>query len=349
MEKLANVSFHAKIGSITQKMNRTAILANKLAEIVGLSEEEHAHLQRATQIYKFDLVSNMVSEFPELQGKMGEEYALLQGENPAVATAIREHYMPLSSDAALPETKIGAVLAAADKLDSVISFFIYDMIPTGSNDPYALRRQMIGIVDMIDTYDRSFGSFDFYSFLKNALTAVYGIKEAAQIEKVMTDLMVFVKARIQQRLQKKAISHDIQESILSSSENNLYLLLENATELQSHHSDNDFKDIIEALSRVINIATKAETGFNIDVNLFETTSEKNLYVQINHLDTIWDNASIKEKYQALKELEPYIIAYFDDNMVMVPDDAIRHNRLTMLAKLAEKILSFADVRKLINK
>lgn len=349
MEKLANVSFHAKIGSITAKMNRTAILANKLAELAGFSEEETANLQRAAQIYKFDLVSNMVSEFPELQGKMGEEYALLHGENPAVAAAIREHYLPLSSESALPETKVGAVLAAADKLDSIISFFIYDMIPTGSNDPYALRRQMIGIVEMIDTYDQSFGSFDFYAFLSNALTAVYGIKEAAHNKKVMTNLMSFVKARIQQNLQKKRISHDIQESILTSSENNLHLLLNNATELQSHQNDVDFKDVIEALSRVINISTKAETGYTINVDLFDTPSEKNLYVQINHLETIWDKASIEEKYDALKNLEPYIIAYFEENMVMVPDDAVRHNRLAMLAKLAEKIISFADVRKLIIK
>src|SRR5699024_698262 len=141
VEKLKSVTFHEKIGSIYEKMQRVQVIARILGKSVGLSPEELTDLQRAAEIYKFDLVTNMVGEFPELQGIMGEKYARLHGETSAVATAIKEHYLPISSEGDLPETKIGAVLAIADKLDSIFSFFTVGMIPSGSNDPYALRRQ----------------------------------------------------------------------------------------------------------------------------------------------------------------------------------------------------------------
>lgn len=146
VEKLKHVTFHEKIGSIYEKMQRVAAAAEIIGETVGLSDGELADLQRAAEIYKFDLVTNMVGEFPELQGIMGEKYALLQGETPAVAQAIREHYMPISAEGELPASNVGAVLAIADKLDSLFSFFAVGMIPSGSNDPYALRRQTYGIV-----------------------------------------------------------------------------------------------------------------------------------------------------------------------------------------------------------
>ena len=120
------------------------VIASVIGKSVGLSGEELAALQRAGEIYKFDLVvTNMVGEFPELQGIMGEKYALLHGEDPAVATAIREHYLPIASEGELPETTIGAVLAIADKLDSIFSFFTVGMVPSGSNDPYAFTSSSI--------------------------------------------------------------------------------------------------------------------------------------------------------------------------------------------------------------
>ncbi len=137
-------------------MQRVQVIARIIGEQVGLSEEELMDLQRAAEIYKFDLVTNMVGEFPELQGIMGEKYALLKGEKPAVATAIREHYMPISSEGDLPETTVGSVLAIADKLDSIFSFFAVGMIPSGSNDPYALRRQAYGVVRIIESKNGPF-------------------------------------------------------------------------------------------------------------------------------------------------------------------------------------------------
>ena len=149
VERLKKVSFHDQISSMADKMARTAIIAKLLGEKLNLTDQEQADLQRAAQIYKFDLTTQMVGEFAELQGIMGEIYAKLFGEKADVAAAVREHYMPISAEGALPQTKIGAILAIADKLDSIFSFFGAGMIPSGSNDPYALRRQAYGIVRIV--------------------------------------------------------------------------------------------------------------------------------------------------------------------------------------------------------
>ena len=151
VEKLKSVSFHDKISTMYEKMQRVAVIAANLGQKLGLTDAQIKDVVRAAHIYKFDLVTGMVGEFAELQGVMGEKYALLNGENPVVAQAIREHYMPISADGDLPESTVGAVLAIADKLDSILTFFAAGMIPSGSNDPYALRRQATGIVRIVRT------------------------------------------------------------------------------------------------------------------------------------------------------------------------------------------------------
>lgn len=346
VKRLETIAFHAEIGSLADKMNNTEQIATLLAEVFSLQPEKVAQLKRAAHIYKFDLVSNMVGEFPELQGIMGEKYALMAGEDPEVAIAIREHYLPLTSEGKLPESEIGAILAIADKLDSIISFFKQEMIPTGSNDPYALRRQMIGIVQIIESRN---WSFSLGQLLQLILKNVYGLKEPAQIEKLITEIAHFAKNRILQKLQTYQIAHDIQEAILHAKNDDLLALIKQARVLNRHHGDTDFKEVIEALARVINISKNVNKELVIDADLFETTSEKNLYVQANHLATIWDSATIEEKYTALENLAPYIVNYFDENMVMVDDSKIKENRLNTLAFVANFILDFADVRKIVTK
>lgn len=344
--KLASVSFHAKIGSIAQKMENTQQLSGILADTIALAQEQREHLQRAASIYKFDLVSNMVSEFPELQGLMGEKYALLAGEDEEVATAIREHYLPLSSDGALPQTAVGSVLAVADKLDSVISFFKQGMIPTGSNDPYALRRQTIGIVQIIEANN---WSFSFSELLHHALASVYGLKDEAQIAGLAQEIVAFTKSRVSQKLQTYHISHDIQDAILHAQNDDVVMIIKQAQILASHQADVDYKEVIEALARVVNISHKVLSPYEVNVDLLETASEKNLYVQGNHLETVWETSKVEEAYQALRNLTPYITAYFDENMVMVEDAAVKENRLNTLARIGQYILKMADVRKLITK
>jgi glycyl-tRNA synthetase beta chain len=346
VEKLKKVTFHSKIGSIHDKMDNTAKIAAHLADLLDLEEDDKTQLLRAASIYKFDLVTNMVSEFTELQGIMGEVYALQQGETAAVATAIREHYLPVSSEGELPETQIGAVLAMADKLDSIISFFLQGMVPTGSNDPYALRRQMIGVIQIIEKYQWSFSLEELLSAL---LTEVYAVEDAESFDKTMNELAVFANGRIQQKLQTYGIRYDIVEAVLQSGEKDVNTLFANAKVLQAHSEEESFKAIMEALARVVNISGNPDESIPVQKDLLETASEKNLYVQINHLDLALSHGDPEADYAALAAISPYIEAYFDENMVMVEDIAIRSNRLNTLGNLTLSILQFADVRKLILK
>ena len=346
VEKLKKVTFHSKIGSIHDKMDNTAKIAAHLADLLDLEEDDKTQLLRAASIYKFDLVTNMVSEFTELQGIMGEVYALQQGETDAVATAIREHYLPVSSEGELPETQIGAVLAMADKLDSIISFFLQGMVPTGSNDPYALRRQMIGVIQIIEKYQWSFSLQELLSAL---LTEVYAVEDAESFDKTMNELAVFANGRIQQKLQTYGIRYDIVEAVLQSGEKDVNTLFANAKVLQAHSEEESFKAIMEALARVVNISGNPDESIPVQKDLLETASEKNLYVQINHLDLALSHGDPEADYAALAAIAPYIEAYFDENMVMVEDIAIRSNRLNTLGNLTLSILQFADVRKLILK
>lgn len=346
VEKLKKVTFHSKIGSIHDKMDNTAKIAAHLADLLDLEEDDKTQLLRAASIYKFDLVTNMVSEFTELQGIMGEVYALQQGETAAVATAIREHYLPVSSEGELPETQIGAVLAMADKLDSIISFFLQGMVPTGSNDPYALRRQMIGVIQIIEKYQWSFSLQELLSAL---LTEVYAVEDAESFDKTINELAVFANGRIQQKLQTYGIRYDIVEAVLQSGEKDVNTLFANAKVLQAHSEEESFKAIMEALARVVNISGNPDESIPVQKDLLETASEKNLYVQINHLDLALSHGDPEADYVALAAIAPYIEAYFDENMVMVEDIAIRSNRLNTLGNLTLSILQFADVRKLILK
>ncbi|HCE11555.1 MAG TPA: glycine--tRNA ligase subunit beta, partial [Enterococcus sp.] len=236
VEKLKNVTFHEKIGSVYEKMQRTAVDARIIGETVGLTEEELTDLQRAAEIYKFDLVTNMVGEFPELQGIMGEKYALLQGESPAVAQAIREHYMPISADGALPESAIGAVLAIADKLDSLQSFFAVGMVPSGSNDPYALRRQSYGIIRILADKRWYFPFAQIQEQIEgriNSESAVFGLQLDAGQEQVAE----FLKGRLRQFLMSQNTRHDVIEAVLGSSQGDISMLFEAAQLLLSHLGD----------------------------------------------------------------------------------------------------------------
>lgn len=353
VEKLKNVTFHEKIGSIYEKMQRVALIAQIIGRKVGLSEEELEDLKRASEIYKFDLVTNMVGEFPELQGIMGEKYALLQGEKPAVATAIREHYLPTSSEGELPETAIGAVLALADKLDSVFSFFSVGMIPTGSNDPYALRRQTYGVIRIIEDKGWTFPLVQLQTEVDEAVNQdveKYGVL----LNEGQAEVVEFVKARLRQLLMTKNVRHDIIDAVVSAEQADLSKLFASANILKSHFEDQDFKPSMEALTRVINLAKKGQellgdTEEGIDPSLFENKAEKELYQAVNDLSEAFAIRTIAENYEALVNLRPLIDAYFNETMVMVEDEKVKQNRLKQLMQIAKMALSIASLDLLIVK
>lgn len=353
VEKLKNVTFHEKIGSIYEKMQRVALIAQIIGRKVGLSEEELEDLKRASEIYKFDLVTNMVGEFPELQGIMGEKYALLQGEKPAVATAIREHYLPTSSEGELPETAIGAVLALADKLDSVFSFFSVGMIPTGSNDPYALRRQNYGVIRIIEDKGWTFPLVQLQTEVDEAVNQdveKYGVL----LNEGQAEVVEFVKARLRQLLMTKNVRHDIIDAVVSAEQADLSKLFASANILKSRFEDQDFKPSMEALTRVINLAKKGQellgdTEEGIDPSLFENKAEKELYQAVNDLSEAFATRTIAENYEALVNLRPLIDAYFNETMVMVEDEKVKQNRLKQLMQIAKMALSIASLDLLIVK
>ena len=353
VEKLKNVTFHEKIGSIYENMQRVALIAQIIGRKVGLSEEELEDLKRASEIYKFDLVTNMVGEFPELQGIMGEKYALLQGEKPAVATAIREHYLPTSSEGELPETAIGAVLALADKLDSVFSFFSVGMIPTGSNDPYALRRQTYGVIRIIEDKGWTFPLVQLQTEVDEAVNQdveKYGVL----LNEGQAEVVEFVKARLRQLLMTKNVRHDIIDAVVSAEQADLSKLFASANILKSRFEDQDFKPSMEALTRVINLAKKGQellgdTEEGIDPSLFENKAEKELYQAVNDLSEAFATRTIAENYEALVNLRPLIDAYFNETMVMVEDEKVKQNRLKQLMQIAKMALSIASLDLLIVK
>ena len=318
---------------------------------VGLSEEELTDLKRASEIYKFDLVTNMVGEFPELQGIMGEKYALLKGETPAVAAAIREHYLPISAEGELPKTAIGAVLAIADKIDSVLGFFAVGMIPSGSNDPYALRRQTYGIVRIVEAQGWTFPFTDMQGAIVDAINEDvldYGI----HFNRDQKEFIEFFKGRMRQRLQMYNVRHDIIDAVLDSHQDDLVQVFKTAQIFNQHLSDEHFKEAMEALTRVINLTKKmnpATINFKVDPKLFENESEKELYAAVKEAEDEFANQSMAENYQTLTNLRPVIERYFNETMIMVDDEKIRDNRLNQLAIIARMANTLASIDKIITK
>lgn len=349
VEKLKHVTFHEKIGSIYEKMQRVGIAAQIIGEQVGLSEEELIDLKRASEIYKFDLVTNMVGEFPELQGIMGEKYALLQGENPAVAQAIREHYLPISSEGILPESAIGAVLAIADKLDSLFAFFTVDMIPSGSNDPYALRRQTYGVIRIIEDKGWNFPLVELQDEIDQQInedTEKFGIA----FNHGQAEVIDFVKARLRQRLLTRKVRHDVIDAVLSAEQKDLAKLFVVSGILSEHLADESFKPSMEALTRVINLANKnQETDIEIAPDLFENEAEHHLYNAVKDIETRFTSQTMQENYDELVGLRPLIEAYFDSTMIMVEDESLKQNRVALLKKIASMALALASLDLLITK
>ena len=350
LKKLETLNFHAKIGSMTEKMTRVQLLVGRIASELNVDAKDIQTAQRAAAIYKFDLVTNMVGEFPELQGIMGEIYAKNYGETPEVARAIREHYMPISADGELPSSVPGALLAIADKLDTFLSFTAAGMLPTGSNDPYALRRQVMGLVQIVE-------AFDWHLEIEEFAKLLLGLDYAEFIEDKKEDVQAFVLGFIRERLAQRMTTvtkrHDIIEAVLNSNSKSVPEQMKAVAVLEKEVSNTSIKDITEALNRVINISAKgfAEARHSSEYSLdkVETESERQLVESIATLRKDFENYSAQEKFAVFASITPKIHEFFNENMVMVDNEEIRTNRLRFLRELALMILEFADFTELIVK
>lgn len=336
--KLSHVTFHEKIGSLSEHMARAGVIADYLAKTVGLSADESKALARAASIYKFDLLTGMVGEFDELQGIMGEKYALLAGEEAPVATAIREHYLPDSADGVLPQTKVGAVLALADKLDTLLSFFSVGLIPSGSNDPYALRRATQGIVRILD-------SFGWAVPMDQLVDNLYDLSFDSLTYAHKQEVMDFIAARVD-KMMGSGVSKDIREAVLAGSTFVVPQMLAAAQALQAASQADNYKPAVESLSRVFNLAEKAPADVAVNPSLFENDQEKALAQSLADLQLSDD---VKENLTQFFALSPVIDAFFDNTMVMSDDETLKNNRLALLSELAKKARTVAAFNKLNTK
>ncbi|WP_395392389.1 glycine--tRNA ligase subunit beta [Fructilactobacillus sanfranciscensis] len=351
VNKLKNVTFHDKISTVYEKMQRVQVVSRLIGKKVGLNDSQLADLQRAAEIYKFDLVTGMVGEFSELQGVMGEKYALLFGEKPEVAVAIREHYMPISANGELPQSKIGAVLAVADKLDTVMTFFAAGMIPSGSNDPYALRRQAAGIVNIVDNQK---WRLPLDSLMEKIITDENTAQVVPKVDQkpIIKDVILFIKERIKRVLRAAKIKFDLVDAAVNATSTDILYNINSAKVLNNHKEDADFKAVIEALTRVERISNKSDfkaTDLFVDPALFENESELKMNAEVDRLSTDFEKLTAADDFSKLASLEPVIKEYFDKTMVMAKDETVKENRLKELTKLARMINYFAEVDKIIVK
>jgi glycyl-tRNA synthetase beta chain len=348
LAKLKSIVYHEEIGTLAEKVDRVRELVNKLSDQIGFSEEDKAVADRAAEISKFDLVSHMVYEFPELQGFMGEKYALQKGEKEAVALAINEHYMPRNADDKTPSGNTGAVLAIAEKMDTIVSSFAIGIIPSGSQDPYALRRQATGIIQTLLAKN---WNIKLENLIELALDAVQNAKIGKKTkEELLQELVSFFKLRVKHMLQEKAVRYDLIDAVLSGEIGSVPSLVKRAEVLESNKNAEGFKESIEALSRVINISSKAEEKGEVDSSLFENEFEKalfNKYLSVN--EELRKEVSEEAAFTLLISMKPEIDQYFEHTMVMADNQAIRTNRLNQMAILAELIMQFANMNEIIVK
>ncbi|WP_430490234.1 glycine--tRNA ligase subunit beta [Lactiplantibacillus pentosus] len=352
VERLKKVSFHDKIGTMYEKMQRVMVISAFLADRFGLTETEKNQLHRAAQIYKFDLVTGMVGEFPELQGVMGDKYAVLKGEDPVVGQAIREHYMPISADGDLPKSKVGAVLAIADKVDSISSFFAVGLTPSGSNDPFALRRQAFGIVRIVRDQGWDFPIRQVETAIQKELAAndaTYNLDFAKQTAPVAD----FLTDRVKQWFSNHKLRYDIVDTVIKGSRQDIREMFKAADVLNAHQDDPQFKDTIEAFTRLLRITAKAKLDagdLTVDPSLFENDAEQKLYDAVEDLkQKVTSTMSMEDRFTALASLRPLIVDYFEQTMVMSKDEQVRDNHLKQLLTIAQMVNVMGDLNQLVVK
>ncbi|MGW6299063.1 glycine--tRNA ligase subunit beta [Peribacillus butanolivorans] len=345
LKKLDSIVYHEEIGTLAEKTARVTAVTGVLADALNLKAEKDLAL-RAAEIAKFDLVSHMVYEFPELQGYMGEKYALLKGEAKEVAAAINEHYMPRHADDNVPPSVIGAVVSIAEKIDTLASFFAIGVIPTGSQDPYALRRQASGVVQILAEKKWNISLEELITLGLKGLESKGLLKR--DLEEVKADMFTFFKARVKHLLQEQQIRYDLIDAVLIDEIGFIHSLVERAHALDAKKDEAGFKESLEALSRVMNIAVKCDHKVKVDPNAFENEQEKALYEKYQTVALRYaESKKEKERFEHLISLQSEIESYFENTMVMADDEAIRNNRLSLMKEISDLVSGFAAMNKII--
>ena len=348
VEKLKGVLFQAKLGSMYEKINRVQKMAGFLADRLEKDGDLKKEATRAAWLCKSDLVSQVVGEFPKLQGIMGRVYATVAKEPANVAAAIEEHYRPIYSGGELPKTSAGAVLAIADKIDNICGFFSVGLVPTGASDPYALRRQGLGVIQIMLEKNLS---FSLRAVIEKSIK-LYKIKGAKKIREIADKVNSFLLNRMRHQLAEDGFSKDVIASVVSVSGDNVPDLWNRAKALQDLKTAPDFEPLAIDFKRVVNIIKKAKAfrAKPVDKGLFEHDSESQLFSAYEAVNkSVTDHLEKGEFGQALHEiasLRDAVDAFFDGVLVMAKIKKIRNNRLALLKHIADLFETIADFSKI---
>ena len=344
-EKLRNVVFQEKLGTSYEKVMRFKEIALWLADRVAPDKKEK--IERCALLCKADLESQMVYEFPELQGVMGREYARIQGEDPEVADGIFEHYLPRFAGDKLPKTVTGAIVGIADRIDTVVGCFGIGLVPTGSEDPYGIRRDTLGIIQVILAHGFRISLSE---LVKKALEL---LKEKIEEDpdKVCHDVLSFIKQRLYHLWVSEGYRYDLVEAVLDAGFDDIVDAKKRLDALAELSKDPQFEALMTTFKRVVNIIPEEFTKVDVDSNLFEKDVESMLYKAVQEIEGKVSRCIAEGNYyEALKllaSLKEKVDNFFDNVLVMDKDVAKRENRLALLNRIASLFSKIADLRKVV--
>jgi glycyl-tRNA synthetase beta chain len=348
-EALKKVVFHTLLGTSWEKVERFSRLADVLADRLVSKNDDGSvkkYLLRAAALCKCDLVSGVVGEFPALQGVMGSQYALKDGEHPEVARAIAEHYWPIRAGGQLPDSQAGALLSMADKMDTICGCFGVGLIPTGAADPFALRRQALGIMNII--LDKGY-RLSLSEFIDQALSGLTPWLNRPAHE-VKSDVMEFFRLRLKNQLTGQNASTDIAEAVLSLHCDDIVPAVAGVWALEHVKARPDFEDLAEAFKRVVNIIRKFGAQYDFDRQKRSAQQEIELDEATAGVESRMTSFVEAEDYtellSAIIDLKPAVDNVVDHVLVDDPDPAIKKNRLALLTRVARLFETVADFTKI---
>ncbi len=342
---LDNVVFLGPLGSMGDKTRRIAGLCRYLADKTDPALAADA--ERAGGLCKADLVSEMVGEFAELQGMMGGIYARKWGENETVAQAIYDHYLPAGPESPIPSTLAGCLVSLADKADTLAGCFGLGKIPTGANDPYALRRSALGVCRIIEEQELR---LDLREFLVLALQDYGDMQWKASFEETIDKLMEFFAARLKSHYTGQGVETLAAEAALGAGIDDVWALSARVRALSSFSREPDFADAVLTFKRAANIIRKQATEYELtgayEAGKLQEDAEKQLAAALEkavpRFDALWEKDAYMELMGLLRELRPAVDAFFDNVMVMCDDEELKLNRLNLLAALVQRLGRLAD-------
>ncbi|KPL82456.1 hypothetical protein SE15_09895 [Thermanaerothrix daxensis] len=340
LPRLSTLTFQAKLGSMLDKTHRIEVLVERLIPMVGLEAEDAAAVRRAAHLCKADLVTHMVVEMTSLQGVMGRYYALQSGEPRAVAEAIFEAYLPRFAGDRYPETPAGLVLGLADRLDTLMGLFAVGLAPTGTKDPFALRRAALGLVQNLIHWNLDFD-------LRQGLeAAAQGLPVPVSPEAKM-ECLEFIVGRLQNELLEQGYRYDVVAAVLAAQGHNPAATARGVRELSAWVSRSDWNTILPAYARCVRITRDQTERFAIDPARLVEPAEKHLLSALLQAEvTPRRPGSVEDFFQVFLPMIPVINRFFDEVLVMAEDAGLRANRLGLLQRIVALADGVADFSKL---